>query len=322
MNTFSSPAAMFVVYISVFVGILLAFDGMRQILSRKESVDMARNRRMRMVNRGADSEELLDLLVQGGAGKKRGKPSFLARARKSLHQARIPMGFLGYFVIVAALTMPIFMAVSNFVSRDLSVLASILLATGVATLAVKNLRKTNLEKLAVQLPDALDLMARGLQVGHPLNVTVASVATDMPDPIGSEFGIIQDQISYGDDLVTAFADFAERVEMEDARYLAVSIGIQHGTGGNLARVLQILSKVIRDRATMRKRILAISAEGRLSAVILTALPFLIFGTVHASTPTYYSDVSMDPLFRPLVISIVGLVVGQAFILNRLVNFKF
>ena len=144
----------------------------------------------------------------------------------------------------------------------------------------------------------------------------------MADPIGSEFGIIQDQISYGDDIVTAFKDFAIRVDQEDARYLAVSIGIQHGTGGNLGRVLKILSKVIRDRATMRQRIHAISAEGRLSAVILTALPFLIFGSVHASTPSYYSDVSTDPLFMPMAATIVGLVVAQAFILNRLVNFKF
>jgi tight adherence protein B len=173
-----------------------------------------------------------------------------------------------------------------------------------------------------QLPDALDLMSRGLTVGHPLNVTVNSVAQDMPDPIGSEFGIIQDQVSYGEDIVTAFSDFADRVEIEDASYLAVSVGIQHGTGGNLARVLQVLSKVIRDRATMRQRIHAISAEGRLSAMILTLLPFVIFGSIQMSTPSYYGDVSTDPLFKPFAIAIIGLILAQGIILNRLVNFKF
>jgi tight adherence protein B len=113
---------------------------------------------------------------------------------------------------------------------------------------------------------------------------VNSVATDMPDPIGTEFGISQDQVSFGDDIVTAFNGFADRVDLEDARYLSVSVAIQHGTGGNLARVLQILSKVIRDRATMRQRIRAISAEGRLSALILTILPIAIFGVITLTTP--------------------------------------
>jgi tight adherence protein B len=136
-----------------------------------------------------------------------------------------------------------------------------------------------MEKLVAQLPDALDLMARGLKVGHPLNVTVASVATEMSDPIGSEFGLLVDQVSFGTEIADAFADLADRTDLEDTRSLAVSVGIQHGTGGNLARVLNVLAKVIRDRATMRRKITAISAEGRLSAFILSVLPFGIFGSI-------------------------------------------
>ena len=165
-------------------------------------------------------------------------------------------------------------------------------------------------------------MARGLKVGHPVAVTVGNVATDLPDPIGSEFGIIQDQINYGDDVATAFQDFAKRVGTEDANYLAVSIGIQHGTGGNLARVLSILSQVIRDRQTMQKKIKAISAEGRLSSLILTVLPVFIYFSIEMSTPSFYGDVRNDPLFPYFASAIVGLTIAQGLILKRLVKFKF
>ena len=223
---------------------------------------------------------------------------------------------------VFAIFASVFLVSSRALPLEFALAASAAASFGIPLIALIGLRNKRLTKLMNQLPDALDLMSRGLIVGHPLNVTVNSVATDMRDPIGTEFGIIQDQVSYGDDIVTAFNGFADRVELEDARYLAVSVAIQHGTGGNLARVLQVLSKVIRDRATMRQKIQAISAEGRLSAMILTILPIAIFGIINITTPGFYGDVQGDPLFRPFAIAVVSLIVMQAIILNRLVNFKF
>ena len=127
-----------------------------------------------------------------------------------------------------------------------------------------------MELMVRQLPDALDLMARGLKVGHPLNTTIRSVANEMPDPIASEFGVVMDQIAYGDDLPDAFAEMADRIDLEDVRYLSVSIGIQHGSGGDLASILMTLSRVIRNRLSMRKRIKAISSEG--SSAMACSLP--------------------------------------------------
>jgi tight adherence protein B len=143
----------------------------------------------------------------------------------------------------------------------------------------------------------------------------------MPDPIGSEFGIIFDQVSYGDDLVTAVQEFAERIDTEDAHYLAASIAIQHGTGGDLARVVELLAKVIRGRIAMRRRIKAISSEGRLSAWVLSALPLVIYGATSVSSPTYYSGVADAPLYVPMMSTIAFLVVANALILRKLVNFR-
>ncbi len=186
---------------------------------------------------------------------------------------------------------------------------------------VRNAASKRMDKLVKQLPDTLDLMARGLKVGHPLNSTLSSVANEMPDPIGSEFGIVVDQVSYGEDLTKAIDEMAERVDQEDMHYLAAAIMMQHGTGGDLARVLSTLGKVIRARIIMRRKIQAVSAEGRLSAIILSLIPVVIFGMMMMSTPGYYMDVADDPLAVPTAVIVVFFVVANALALRKLVNFR-
>ncbi len=317
-----SPLVMFSIYVGLFLGILLIYDGIRQLLSRTESTGVARNRRMRMIKKGATTEQVLNLLLDEESARKPGRRSLIARLKHALRQAGAPFGLFGFGVIVVGIFIVTFMGMGVILAPEISLLVSLGVSTGIPLIVLMTIRSKRLAKLVLQLPDALELMARGLTVGHPLNVTVNNVATDMADPIGTEFGIVQDQVSHGDDIATALSDFSERVDLEDARYLAVSVAIQHGTGGNLGRVLKVLSKVIRDRATMRRRIRAISSEGRLSAIILTLLPFGILGSIMATTPTFYSDVKDDPLFMPFAIAIISLIALQAIILNRMVNFKF
>ncbi|MGR3344285.1 MAG: type II secretion system F family protein [Paracoccaceae bacterium] len=322
MISSQSPVIMFSLYVALFVGILLAFDGLRQLLSKTESSSVARNRRMRMIKSGASTDDVLNLLLVDSKRTPIQRRGLLSRLKLVISQAGVPFGLLGFSLIVVAIFAVAFIVLSRVLAVEFALAASATASFGLPLMAVVGVRRKKFKKLMDQLPEALDRMSRGLSVGHPLNVTVNSVATDMADPIGTEFGIIQDQVSYGDDIAKAFNDFADRVDLEDARYLAVSVAIQHGTGGNLARVLQVLSKVIRDRATMRKRIIAISSEGRLSAMILTILPIAIFGIITYTTPSFYGDVQGDPLFRRFAIAVVSLIVMQAIILHRLVNFKF
>jgi tight adherence protein B len=183
------------------------------------------------------------------------------------------------------------------------------------------MRDDRMKVIVTQLPDALELMARGLRVGHPLNTTISTVARDMVDPIATEFGIIVDQISYGDDLVRAFRDFAERIELEDVDYLSTSVAIQNGTGGDLSRILLTLSKVIRARITMRKRILAISSEGRMTGMFMSMLPVFIFCSTSFLSPLYYFGVKDDPLFVPIAGLVVLLTIANFLAMRRLVNFR-
>lgn len=312
-----SPAVTYLVYIAVFIGALLAFEGLRQLLSSSEGLSEARNRRMRMIASGTSRKDVLNLLRDDPA--KRGIVSTISSfIRQSGLEVGVP-GVLAGAIVLGGIAL---LLTLRFIPLVLAAPLSAAVAIIVPVIIVGGARRRRMAKLTRQLPEALDLMARGLKVGHPLNVTVASVASEMPDPIGSEFGVIQDQVSYGDTIVEAFSDMADRLDIEDVRYLSVSIGIQHGTGGNLARVLQVLSKVIRDRAMMRKKIKAISAEGRLSALILSVLPFGIFSLISLTTPSYYGDVWGTPLFMPAMLSIFALVAVQAIILYRLVSFEF
>jgi tight adherence protein B len=172
-----------------------------------------------------------------------------------------------------------------------------------------------------QLPDALDIMVRSLQAGHPVSAAMTLVTKEMPDPIGTEFGIAVDEMTYGLELREALANLGDRVDVEDYQYVVVSINIQHETGGNLAEVLHGLSTVIRARFRMFKKIRAISAEGRLSGKILAIMPFGFAAFTFTTKPGYYLSAVDDPLFWPLVGAALALELAGIFIMYKLVNFR-
>jgi tight adherence protein B len=282
----------------------------------------ARNRRMRMIARGVDENKIAEALLrnQTTSGSKARGP--VDRLRRGLARANLPFGPGAVLAFSVALAGGILFAALHWTPAPTAICLALGLGLAVPYAIIDRMAETRQKKLSEQLPDALDMMARGLRIGHPLNVTLRRVARDMPDPIGTEFGLLEDRIRHGEDLTTAFKEFADRVDSEDVHYLSVCVGIQHGTGGNLARVLSVLSRVIRDRLNMRKKIRAISSEGRLSGVILTVMPFLIFGTIYSSTPSFFVDVQDHPIFMPVAALVLILIALQAVILHRLTNFDF
>ncbi|MGR3662191.1 MAG: type II secretion system F family protein [Paracoccaceae bacterium] len=320
MIDLQSPELNYLIYAAIFLGFLIAFEGLRHLLSRSEDQNQAMNRRMRMIQKGATSDAVVDQLLGNYVSSK--DTSLYARLSRLLKQSGLFISVRKFVLLVALFDAVLFAVAITRLPLHISVAFTLLVGVTAPLFLLSAIRSKRLAKLSMQLPDALDLMSRGLEVGHPLSVTVGNVASDMADPIGTEFGLIQDQISYGDDIVTSFASFADRVDVEDARYTSVSVGIQNGTGGNLAHVLRVLSKVIRDRAMMKKKIHAISAEGRLSATILSALPFVIMIIINTTSPSFYGDVKDDPILMYSGVAVLSLILLQAFILFRMVNFKF
>lgn len=306
------------IFIGVFMGALLLIEGLRQLTSRRETDAEARSRRMRMIAGGTEVKERLDILLPSEGSERDFLRLDLGNKLVAAGLPPQPMLFgLGAVALACVTTLaltPMFGAPS---ALGLSLMLFILLPL----IVLSAMRTARLKRISAQLPDALDLLARALKAGHPLSSSIGTVAETMPDPIGTEFGIMVDQISYGDELVAAFRKLAERNPTDDFDYLAVSIAIQHGTGGNLGRVLGVLAEVMRGRIMMRRKIKAMSAEGRISALILSCIPFLMVGLNSILTPSYYGDVLNDPLFMPLALFTLGLIFLNGFVLYRLVNFR-
>jgi tight adherence protein B len=305
-------------FIGVFLGALLLIEGTRQLLSRRETTDEARSRRMRMVAAGTQIEDRLDILAPGRGAKTGSAFDLTGLLLAAGLPPRPGLAALAALALAAALTF----ALQPFLGLPVAAPLAAAMAFLVPVLVLAGIKEERSKRLVTQLPDALDLMARGLKAGHPLNTSIATVAETMPDPIGTEFGIVVDLVTYGDDINTAMAKLAERNPTEDFRYLAAAIAIQQGSGGNLGRVLTILSQVIRGRMMMRRKIKAMSAEGRISAIILSAIPFVMVGLNSILTPEYYGGIMDDPLFVPLTVIAITLIVTNAAVMFKLVNFKF
>ncbi|MGH6921076.1 MAG: type II secretion system F family protein [Geminicoccaceae bacterium] len=312
-----------VLYTALFVGVLLVFDGLLQFFSRGQGGEEAINRRLRLLASGADPEEVLRLL------RRRRPPSGMERVpglrewQTLVIQSGITMEARRLLVVLLVSTAALFLTLMVLGIAGLVALV-LALAMGVALpiMVLVYIRGRRAGAIARQLPEGIDLMVRSLRAGHPLNSAFQVIAREMADPLGSEMGIVADAITYGDDLTDAVTAFADRAGLEDARYLAVAINIQAGTGGNLAHVLEALAQVIRERFAMLRKIRALSAEARLTAIIVSVVPLVIFASLNALSPTFYGDVADDPLYLPFLATGVVLTVANAIVLRRLVRFHF
>jgi len=300
----------------------LLVTGLYQLLSRRENRSEARSRRLRMMDQGATTGEVLAILKPTTRQSALERLPVFGAVPGMMRQAGIATVPSRFLLLCAALSLVLVVAASIFLPVPQAIALGAVLGVAGPMAALNVMRNRRLDRMTALLPDALDQMARGLRVGYPLNTSIANVAREMPDPIGTEFGLIADQISYGDDLVDAVQEFAQRVDLEDVHYLSASIAIQHGTGGDLAAIVDTLAKVVRDRIALRRKVKAISAEGRLTAYFLTAVPFLIFGMNMVTNPGYYMGVMDDPIFPPMAVSIVILVIANAVILRKLAKIRY
>jgi tight adherence protein B len=143
----------------------------------------------------------------------------------------------------------------------------------------------------------------------------------MPDPIGTEFAIVADEMTYGLDLEAAMKNLHRRVGQQDLGLLVAAVGLQGKTGGNLAEILSNLSNVIRDRLRMRLKIKALSAEARFSALILSILPLAIFCILSVIAPTYYGQVWHVAIVKPLLVAAAVWMMLGNIIMYRMVRFE-
>lgn len=315
------PAASLLVYGAIFLGVLIAIEGVAQLVSG-DATDRAVNRRLRMLASGVDPEDVLALLRRQPEHQFLGRVPWLNAIPRLVSQAGVPWKPETVVLALAAAVIVLSVLASRFMALPLAVVVAAALGAGVPLFLLGLRRTKRLDAVDRQLPDAIDLMVRSLRAGHPLNSSFQIIAREMADPIGTEMGIVADGITYGESLPDAVDAMARRVGSADLDYLAAAVKIQHSTGGNLAAVMEALSRVIRERAVMRRKIRALSSEGRITALVVSAVPVVLAGFIHLTTPSFYGDVADHPLFLPMMTAGIVLTALNAIILRRLVNFHF
>jgi tight adherence protein B len=183
------------------------------------------------------------------------------------------------------------------------------------------LRGKRMKRFGEQFPDAIDVIVRSLKAGHPLAIAITLVAREMPDPVGTEFGMVADEMSFGLDLETAMRNLYFRVGQEDLPLFVTSISIQAATGGNLAAILEGLSRLIRDRFKMRRKIRALSSEARFSAYVLISLPFILFLLINAMSPDFFDATRGKPETTMAVAGAFMWMTIGVLVMRKLVNMK-
>lgn len=197
----------------------------------------------------------------------------------------------------------------------------LLVGTLVVVLALRVRRARRLARFGEQLPEVIDVVVRSLRAGHPLPVSLALVAREMPEPAGPEFAWVVDEVQYGRSVGEALEGLRERIGDPELGFLVAAVSIAHQTGGNLGEILGRLARTLRDRARLKRRVRALSAEGRFSGYALSALPIILFIVINLVSARYYEEFWESPNASAILgVALVLLVVGNA-VIYRLVNFE-
>jgi len=281
------------------------------------------NRRLRLLDGQPDRESILVQIRRERGLTSGGLYSLpLLSLNRLVLQSGLTMG-LTRFLLLNVVVACIVFAVTAWYRDDLFEAAGIAAVCCVLLpfVALKFMRSRRHKRFGAQFPDALDIIVRSLRAGHPVPVAVSMVAREMPDPVGGEFGIVSDEITYGADLETAMRNLYFRVGQEDTPLFVTAVAIQASTGGKLSEILENLSGVIRLRFKMRRKIHALAAEGRFSAMLLSAVPVVLFLVLKVIAPDFYTSVWHIPFTRyALAVAGAWMMLGN-FIMYRMVSFK-
>jgi tight adherence protein B len=281
------------------------------------------NRRLRLMKNQPDRQNVLVQLrrERGLTGGGSYAMRFLSLNRLVL-QSGLNLG-MGRMVLVGLGAAGVAFFLTWYARDDLfqASVAALIGAVLLPYLGLVFMRARRQGKFGQQFPDAIDIIVRSLRAGHPVPVAISMVARELPDPVGTEFGIVADEITYGADLETAMRNLSYRVGQEDLPLFVTAVAIQGATGGNLSEILENLSRVIRERFKMRRKVKALASEGKFSALFLSALPVAIFLMIRYVAPDFYGSVwKYDITKMGLAMAGAWMAAGNL-VMYRMVNFR-
>lgn len=313
----------YLVYLLVGASAAMFAEGAYLVFHGQASYRKNINRRLRLMDQKPDRENvLIQLRRERGLTGDGNYRLPLINLNQLLLQSGLSIGFGRLMIFIVIGMVAAFSGVMTFDGKMSHAIGAALFCGLILPIAVlRFLRSRRQKKFGAMFPDAIDIIVRSLRAGHPVPVAIAMVSRELRDPIGSEFGIVTDEITYGADLETAMRNLYFRVGTDDLPLFVTAVAIQSSTGGNLGEILDNLSAVIRQRFKMRRKIRALSAEGRASALILSSLPFGMFAIINFLVPSFYASV-WDQDLTKIGLALAGgwMSIGN-FIMYRLVNFR-
>ncbi|MDJ1015286.1 MAG: type II secretion system F family protein [Paracoccaceae bacterium] len=313
------------IYGLIFIAVLALVQGIYlTVFGKSINLNSRVNRRLEMLEKGAGREQVLEQLRKEMSQhmKSRSIPLYAILADKA-QKANIAFSPTQLVMLMVILTVVAFFLLTfgTAASFPIRAVVSVMMGVGAVFVWVNNTAKKRLAMIEEQLPDAVELMVRSLRVGHPFSSALQIVAKEVPDPLGSEMGVISDEAAYGRDVGEALKHMAERMDMQDLRFLAVAVTIQQTSGGNLAEILDGLAKVVRARFKLFRRVKAITAEAKWSGMFLSVFPLVALVMINVLQPNYYDDVKDTAAFIPACLVVAGFLVANIFVMKALVNIK-
>jgi tight adherence protein B len=313
------------IYIMIFVAVVVIVNGIYLIVFGKSiSLNSKVSRRLTLLEKNANREQVLEQLRKemNQHLNARNIPlySMLAKKAQRANIAFSPQALIG---IMALLSVFAFMMLSVLTSAEFGLRIVIGAAMGIGGVFVwvNRTAKKRMSLLEEQLPDSIELMVRSLRVGHPFSTAIGIVAKEIPDPLGSEFGVISDEAAYGRDIAESLKAFAERMDSQDLRFLAVAVSIQQQSGGNLAEILEGLSKVVRARFKLFRRVRAITAEAKWSGMFLSGFPIAALVMINVIQPDYYDEVRDTSVYVPAALFVVVFLIINIIYMKVMTNIK-
>ncbi|SHL48900.1 tight adherence protein B [Roseovarius marisflavi] len=314
-----------IIYGLIFIGVLVLVEGLYlTVFGRSISLNNRVNRRLEMLDKTGNREEVMEKLrkemQQHLKARKIPLYSILSAKAQKAAIAFTPNQLMMLMVGVSVLAF-LGLTIGTETAIPVRIAASIGMGVGGIFTWINMKANKRMGMLEEQLPDAIELMVRSLRVGHPFSAAIGIVATEVSDPLATEFGIIADEAAYGRDMGEALKDMAERLDMQDLRFLAVAVTIQQQSGGNLAEILAGLAKVIRSRFRLFRRVKAITAEAKWSGKFLSGFPILALILIQVIKPDYYDEAMLHPYFIPATLIVGGFLVLNLIVMRALVDIK-
>jgi tight adherence protein B len=182
-------------------------------------------------------------------------------------------------------------------------------------------RKRRLRKFAAQLPQALELISRALRAGHSLASGLSLVAQEMSEPIGSEFGRTFEEQNLGIPMEQSLDNMTKRIPNLDLKFFSTAVVLQRQTGGDLAEILDKIGSLVRERFQIFGQVQALTGEGRLSGIVLLALPPALFAVVYRMNPDYLMLLFTDPMGKKMLVGGVVMQLFGALVIRKIVNIR-